>query len=452
MKPKHTFNLRGVFRNPPVLIIAAYLAVLLLGTSLLLLPFAVQSGVAADPVTALFTATSALCVTGLTTVTTLTYWSFFGQAVILFLIQVGGLGIMTAAGGLAMVLRRRISMPNRIVLAEEKNAPRPGGMARLIHFVLVATFAIELTGTCLLSFRFIPIFGWKNGLWKAVFQAVSAYCNAGFDLIGEASLISWNKDVLVLFATALLIILGGLGFPVYRDIMRQKRWRRYRLHSKITLLLTAFLLLSGTFSFWLLEHRNAGGVLQSLSIPRQWMNAFFQSVTCRTAGFYSIPQSSLTQASCLIAIALMFVGGSPVGTAGGVKTTTLFTLLHSTRKEIGRRRNASVFDRRLPAGLMTRASAIVMIAALWCSAGALILSIAEPQTPFLDSLFEVISAFGTVGLSRDLTPSLGYLSQSVLITTMLFGKIGPLTVLYALSAKPVTTTTFEDAEESILIG
>ena len=202
-------------------------------------------------------------------------------------------------------------------------------------------------------------------------------------------MISWNKDVLVLFATALLIILGGLGF----------RLPRHHEAKTLAPLSASFqdhtsadrILLLSERSVWLLEHRNAGGVLRNPVNSRQWMNAFFQSVTCRTAGFYSIPQSSLTQASCLIAIALMFVGGSPVGTAGGVKTTTLFTLLHSTRKEIGRRRNASVFDRRFPAGLMTRASAIVMIAALWCSAGALILSIAEPQTPFLDSLFEVIS-------------------------------------------------------------
>lgn len=324
----------------------------------------------------------------------------------------------------------------------------------MIRFILAATFTLELAGAILLAIRFVPRLGWGQGIWKAVFHSVSAFCNAGFDLMGETSLSAWHSDTTVLVTMSLLIILGGLGFPVYRDIITKKRWRNFRLHTKIVLTVTGVLLVSGTFLFWLLERHNMNS-LGGFSLAGQWLNAFFQSATCRTTGFSSFSQASLTQASCLIAITLMFIGGSPVGTAGGVKTTTIFTLLHNMRNEVGRvksKKKGAVYGRRLPGELTMKASAIVFIAILWCAAGVFILSIAEPHVPFLDLLFEIISAFGTVGLSRDLTPTLGVGSQLVLIVTMLFGKIGPLTVLYALSSKRGITTTFKEAEEPIYIG
>lgn len=451
MKEKSMFPQRGIFRNPTMLILAAYLAAFLLGTILLLLPISTQSREITSPLTALFTSASALCVTGLTTVTTAAHWSLFGQVIVLILIQLGGLGVTTAAAGLAMVLGRHISMQNRMLIAEEKNAPTPGGMARLIRFILAATFLMEAVGAILLAIRFVPVLGWGQGVWKAVFHSISAFCNAGFDLMGTTSLSAWRSEPLVLVTIALLVILGGLGFPVYRDMMTKKRWKHFRLHTKIVLSATGILLVSGTVLFWLLEHNNIA-TMGSLSLPGQWLNAFFQSTTCRTAGFSTFSQASLTQASCLIAITLMFVGGSPVGTAGGVKTTTMFTLLHSTRGEIGRGKRKAVYGRHLPGELTTRASAIVLVAIIWCAIAAFIVSIAEPQVPFLDSLFEVVSAFGTVGLSRGLTSTLSVTSQLTLIVTMLFGKIGPLTVLYALSTKPSGTTIFKEAEESIFVG
>lgn len=448
--PDHSF-MEKLLRKPPLLILAGYLLVLFLGASLLLLPAASRQGRVTSPLTALFTACSALCVTGLTTVTTAVHWSSFGQVVILLLIQLGGLGIVTAATAILMALRRPLSMQERMVIAEEKGAATPGGMARLIRFILAVTFLFEGLGVILLAIRFVPRMGWGQGIWMSVFHAVSAFCNAGFDLLGPSSLLDWQGDGLVLLTLSFLIILGGLGFPVYRDLKEGKRWRHFRLHTKIVLTMTALLLLLGCLLFQLLEG-GSGGAWAQLPVARQWLNAFFQSVTCRTAGFASVPQASLSQASVLVAIGLMFIGGSPVSTAGGIKTTTVFALIRNTQSQINPKRGGAIFGRRLPGELMAKASAIALIAVTWSSAAVFILTVCEPQLPFIDGLYEVISAFGTVGLTRNLTPTLGTASQLTLILTMLFGKMGPLTALYALGSKKRPTSTFKEAEESIVIG
>lgn len=440
-----------LFQRPPLLILAAYLLALLLGTLLLTLPLASREAGATSLLTALFTATSALCVTGLTTVTTAAHWSLFGQLVIFFLIQLGGLGIATAAAGILMVLRKPISIQDRLVIAEEKGARSPGGMARLIRLILAVTFSVEALGALILAFRFVPLMGWGTGLWMSLFHSVSAFCNAGFDLLGASSLQTWQGDGLVLLTLAFLIILGGLGFPVYQDLKEKRGWRELRLHSKIVLSLTAALLLGGSLLFWLLE-RGPGGVLASLPFGQQWLNAFFQSATSRTAGFASLAQISLSQASGLVTVLLMFIGGSPVGTAGGVKTTTLFALFQNTQSQFNRKRGLIVFGRRLPSDLLTKASALVLVAASWSLLALFILLLCEPKMALMDGLFEVVSAFGTVGLTRDLTPGLGPVSQITLILTMLFGKIGPLTAIYALGSGKRPSSHFKEAEESIVIG
>lgn len=428
-----------------------YLAVVALGTALLSLPFATASGKGASLMEALFTTTTALCVTGLVTVTTATYWSLFGKVIILFLIQLGGLGIVTAAAGIAMTLNMRITMRSRLAIAAEKNAMTPRGMARLIQFVLSATFTIELAGAVILATRFVPVFGWKRGLWYSVFHSISAYCNAGIDILGDSSLELWASDVIVILAISLLIILGGIGYPVYRDIISRRRWKKFRLHTKIVITTTAVLLIGGTILFWLLEHNNPA-TLGKQPAGVQWLSAFLQSTTTRTAGFAGVSQGSLTHASALLSITLMFIGGSPVATAGGIKTTTLVALLVNTRAEATRRKETTVFKRRLPAEIARRAATIVLLSSLWCLVACFIITVTDPNVHFLDVLFEVMSAFGTVGLSRATTAIFSTGGQLVLIATMLFGKLGPLTVLYALVTKQRIETEFRQAEEHIMIG
>ncbi len=451
MKDPDSRLIKKLLRKPPLLILTGYLLVLLLGSLLLLLPMASRPGQVTSPLTALFTACSALCVTGLTTVTTASHWSVFGQLVILFLIQLGGLGIATAATSILMALRRPLSVQERLVIAEEKSSTGPGGMARLILFILAVTFFFESLGVIILAIRFVPRMGWGQGLWMSVFHAISAFCNAGFDLLGPSSLLDWQTDGLVLMTLALLVILGGLGFPVYRDLKDKRRWRDLRLHSKIVLSLTGLLLVLGTLGFQIMES-GGEGAWAKLPLAGQWLNAFFQSASCRTAGFASVPQQALSQASALLAIGLMFIGGSPVSTAGGIKTTTVFALIRNTRSQISPKQGNAIFGRRLPADLLAKASAIALIAVAWSSAAAFILTLSEPRMVFLDGLYEVISAFATVGLSRNLTSSLGTVSQLTLVLTMLCGKIGPLTALYALGSQKRPTTTFKEAEESIVIG
>lgn len=448
---KNNLPFKALLRNPPLLMTILYLAVVALGTALLSLPFATASGKGASLMEALFTTTTALCVTGLVTVTTATYWSLFGKVIILFLIQLGGLGIVTAAAGIAMTLNMRITMRSRLAIAAEKNAMTPRGMARLIQFVLSATFTIELAGAVILATRFVPVFGWKRGLWYSVFHSISAYCNAGIDILGDSSLELWASDVIVILAISLLIILGGIGYPVYRDIISRRRWKKFRLHTKIVITTTAVLLIGGTILFWLLEHNNPA-TLGKQPAGVQWLSAFLQSTTTRTAGFAGVSQGSLTHASALLSITLMFIGGSPVATAGGIKTTTLVALLVNTRAEATRRKETTVFKRRLPAEIARRAATIVLLSSLWCLVACFIITVTDPNVHFLDVLFEVMSAFGTVGLSRATTAIFSTGGQLVLIATMLFGKLGPLTVLYALVTKQRIETEFRQAEEHIMIG
>ncbi len=428
-----------------------YLVVEALGTALLSLPFATASGEGASLMEALFATTTSLCVTGLVTVTTATYWSLFGKVVILLLIQLGGLGIVTAAAGIAMTLNMRITMRSRLAIAAEKNAVTPGGMARLIRFVLGATFTIELAGAAILATRFVPAFGWKTGIWYSVFHSISAYCNAGIDILGDSSLVTWSSDIVVILVIAFLIILGGIGYPVYRDIMSGRRWKKFRLHTKIVLATTAVLLVGATILFWVLERDNPA-TLGNQTPGIKWLSAFLQSTTTRTAGFAGVPQGSLTHASALLSITLMFIGASPVGTAGGIKTTTLVALLVNTRAEAVRRKETTIFNRRLPAEIARRAATIVLLSALWCLAACFAITVTDPNVNFLDVSFEVMSAFGTVGLSRAGTAIFSTGGQLVLIATMLFGKLGPLTVLYAIVTKQRFDSEFKQAEEHIIIG
>lgn len=437
-------------KNPASLLFLMYLVVIAVGTILLCLPIATQQGVWTNPLDSAFTATSALCVTGLVTVTTWSHWSLFGQVVILLLIQLGGLGIMTASAALALMLKRRISMKDRLALAGERNALSVAGIVRLIKYILKATFLIEGVGAVLLAFQFIPQFGLADGIWKSVFHSISAYCNAGFDILGDYSLAGYSSNVLVLLVISSLIVLGGIGFYVYRDVLEEKHFKKLSTHSKIVLSVTGGLLLGGTLLFLFLEWGNPE-TLGKLSFGEKLLNAFFQSTTTRTAGFFSISQGGLTQAGAVLTIILMFIGGSPAGTAGGVKTTTFLTAFLDAKAEVKSSEDVIVFKRRLSNEVRRKATSIIFLAIVWCVGVSFLMMITDPDIAFVDSLYEVVSGFGTVGLTRGITPFLSAPGKLLIMISMIVGKLGPLTMFYAFTNKE-KTKKFREAEETILIG
>ncbi len=442
--------LQRLEKNPPRFFLIGYLLLIFIGAFLLMLPMAYSGEGKASPVIAVFTATSAVCVTGLSPVVTQTFWTPFGQTVILALIQVGGLGIVTAMALFGFLINRRFTMSSRLLMREEKNQSELTGMVKLIRFILLATFGIELMGIFLLSIRFVPLYGWQNGVYAAIFHSISAFCNAGFDLIGPDSLVPFQRDAYVLLTIAALIIVSGLGYTVYLDLITHKKGRRFRLHTKIALSATLALLIGGTLLFYFGEASN-GATLGHLSQPDRWLNAFFQSVTTRTAGFFAIPQNALQPVGLLTTLVLMFIGGSPMGTAGGLKTTTTVVLLLGAVSELRNAPETPVFQRNFPRRVTRSAFILFLLSLLWVLIVVMLLSFTEQGKALGDLFFEVISAYGTVGLTRGITGSLSSVGSLLVALTMLFGKLGPLTLLHALIPTSETPAN-RLAEESILVG
>lgn len=423
--------------KPAQIIILGFLFLILGGTLLLKLPFATNGAGSAPFLDALFTATSATCVTGLVIHDTALYWSPFGQVVILLLIQIGGMGVVTMAVAIFMFSGRKIGLKQRWVMQESISAPQVGGIVRLTGFILKAALAIEGIGALLLALRFCPQFGLGKGLWYAVFHAVSAFCNAGFDLMGESapfsSLTGYAGDPLVSGTVAILIVLGGLGFLTWHDVWTHRlRLARYRLQSKLILCVTAGLLLGGFLFFLLYEFRLPQW--QDLTAGERVLAAFFQSVTPRTAGFNTVALERLSQPSQLLTILLMLTGGSPGSTAGGFKTITLAILLLSIRAVFHRRGSAHCFGRRLPDDALRNASAIFLLYLLLFLAGGFLICCID-GLPMMAALFESSSALGTVGLSLGGTAALSTPSRMILIFLMYFGRVGGMTILYAVAAK-----------------
>ncbi|MGM9662652.1 MAG: TrkH family potassium uptake protein [Oscillospiraceae bacterium] len=421
--------------TPAQIIILGFLLLILVGTALLMLPFATRDGQGAPLLDALFTATSATCVTGLVLHDTMQYWSAFGQGVILLMIQVGGMGVVTMAVAVFMFSGRKIGLKQRWVMQESISAPQVGGIVRMTGFILKASFAIEGIGAALLALRFCPRYGPGKGLWFAVFHSVSAFCNAGFDLMGEAapcsSLTDYTGDALVNLTITALIIVGGLGFLTWQDVSKHGcHFRRYRLQSKLVLLTTALLLALGFAFFALYEFRQPRW--QDLTAGERALGAWFQSVTVRTAGFNTVDLTRLSAPAVLLMLSLMLVGGSPGSTAGGFKTTTLAVLLLNMRAVFRRSDNAHCFGRRLSDGTVRSAAAILMLYLLLFLGGGMVICCVE-GLPLLTALFEAGSAIGTVGLSMGVTAGLSVPSQLILIFLMYFGRVGGLTMIYAVS-------------------
>lgn len=429
-----------------------FFTVIAAGTILLMLPAASLKGEATGFVTALFTAVSASCVTGLVLVDTATYWSGFGQAVILLLIQIGGLGFMTIATLFSRLLRRRMSMRERGVMAESINTVRVGRIMEITGTIGLGTLIFELGGALLLSIRFIPEFGLGRGIWYSVFHSVSAFCNAGFDLMGVkepfSSLVSYSDDALVSITIMLLIILGGIGFLVWDDVRHKGlRWKRYDLQSKLVIITTLVLIFAGALLFFLIERNRMNA---DMPLGEQILVSFFSAVTPRTAGFNSVDTAALSDASKLLTVILMFIGGSPGSTAGGIKTTSVAVVLIFLFSGIRGRRGAYAFGRRIPDDAMKRSGMIVSTNLMLALAGALVLC-GTQSLPLSDVLIEVFSAIGTVGMSTGITRELSTLSALIVALLMYCGRVGSVSFAMALLERrmdpPVTYP-----EEQVTVG
>lgn len=409
------------------IIIIGFWGVIIFGTFLLMLPFSSRSGLATPFFEALFTSTSAVCVTGLIIHDTATYWSVFGQIVILLLIQIGGMGVITVAASFAMISGRKISLMQRSTMQEAISAPKVGEIVRLTGFIVRGTLVMELLCAAVMAPVFCRDFG-KKGLWMALFHSVSAFCNAGFDLLGVrtpfSSLTSYAANPVINFTIMFLIVVGGIGFLTWDDIRANRlHLRKYRMQSKVILCTTAVLLIVPAMYFYFFE-------FDDLTRKERLLSSLFQAVTPRTAGFNTVELTDLSEAGQFITIALMLIGGSPGSTAGGLKTTTIAVLFTTAISTFRRRENANIFGRRIDDDVVKNATTISLMYITLCCTGGLIISVSE-GLPMITCLFETASAVGTVGLSLGITPELKLLSRVVLILLMFFGRVGGLTLIFA---------------------
>lgn len=411
------------------LIILGFAGVILLGSILLMLPVSSLDKVPTPFHEALFTATSAVCVTGLVVKDTGSYWSLAGQTIILALIQIGGLGVVTVAASVSILSGKKISLMQRSTMQDAISAPKVGGIVRLTRFILRGTFLIEAAGTVLLLPVFMGDYG-KKGIWMSVFHSISAFCNAGFDILGTdssmfPSLTRYSGNILINLVIMLLIITGGIGFLTWDDIYTNKlNFKRYRMQSKIILMTTACLILFPTVFFYICD-------LTKLPMEKRLLAAAFQSVTTRTAGFNTINISEMSEASKAVMILLMLIGGSPGSTAGGMKTTTFSVLILNAIATFRSQENAGAFGRRLEYHVIKNAATIAMLYFALFFGGGIAISVYE-GLPLLDCLYEAASAVGTVGLTLGITPELHVFSQVVLIILMYLGRVGGLTLIYAV--------------------
>lgn len=442
------------------IIMISFLCVILLGSLLLSLPVSAADGEPVPYIDALFTATTATCVTGLVTLTTATAWSLFGQTVILLLIQVGGLGIITVMAGVMLALHRRMGLTDRLLLQDSFNLNSLSGLSSFLGRVILGTFAVEATGALLYMTVLVPEFG-PRGIWYAVFNAVSAFCNAGMDVIGENSLMNYATNPLVNTVTSLLIVLGGLGFPVWWDVLRviglsvRKRNPRFLSHltlqSKMALTATAILLFGGGLIILLLENNNPA-TLGSLSFFDKVQVALFQSVTTRTAGFATVDQAALTPATTALCLILMFIGGSPVGTAGGVKTVTVLVLAAYAFSTVRGKREVGLFHRRISRDALRKSVAVVGMSFLIAAVSTLLLAAVTPDRELADILYEAVSATATVGLSRNLTATLTTAGKLIVVVTMYLGRVGPISLAVAFGVTREKQNIVNNPTEPVSVG
>lgn len=434
------------------LIASGFALIILVGALLLTLPVSNRSG-QGNFLNSLFTATSATCVTGLVVADTYQNWTTFGQIVILCLIQVGGLGFLTLGAFISVLLKKRIGLHQREQLHESVNTLEIAGVVRLVKKIVVGTLVIELLGAVLLAFRFIPRFGMARGIYFSVFHAISAFCNGGFDLMGVSeaysSLVAFEGDVVVNLVIVTLILVGGIGFIVWDDVMRNKwHFRKYLLHSKIVIATTLILTIVGTILFLITENRAS---FAGMSPLEKLLGALFSSVTPRTAGFNTVDTASLSNAGKIITIVMMFIGGSPGSTAGGVKTTSIVVLLFYAGAMVLNREDINLFGRRLTEDVVKKANAVVIINFSLAIIAAVIIMILQPLLNFEDVIFEVLSAIGTVGMTTGVTRNMCAVSRIVLIVLMYCGRLGSLSFALIFAQKR-TSASVRQPQEKIIVG
>lgn len=433
-------------------LVIGFFMIITLGTILLMLPFATRDGEVTTLINAFFTATSATCVTGLVVYDTYSHWTLFGQVTILSMIQIGGLGFMSVATFLSLAMRRKISLKERGIIQEALNMPEIAGVVRLMKNVLFGTVLFELLGAIIFSIRFVPIMGLARGIYTAVFHSVSSFCNAGFDLFGRikpgSSLEYFNSDILINVVTMALIIIGGIGFYVWADIRRNGiHLKKYKLHSKMVISMTIALIIIPAIIFFVLERNHA---YKDFSTSQAIMSAGFQSVTLRTAGFSTVAPSKLTDSSALLGCVLMLIGGSPGSTAGGIKTTSFMILILGVFAMISKRDSITAFKRRLPHGYLSKVLAILTMYLSFALLSVGIICAVDP-IQLRESLFQVFSAIGTVGVDMTDTGALSNLPKIILSILMFFGRIGGLSLALAFS-KPITAPPVKYPTEKISVG
>ncbi len=436
-KEWHTmFKAKNLKLNYTEIIVVGTLLIIVLGGFILSLPVSSRDGTPTPFIDSLFTAGSAFCVTGLVIYDTYTHWSLFGQIVILTLIQIGGLGFMTIITLFSMFLGRKIGLKERRLLMESANTLKIGGIVLLIKKILIRTFIFESIGTLLLTIRFYPRMGLKEGLYNGIFHSVSAFCNAGFDLMGKyrqfSSLTSYADDITVNITIASLIVIGGIGFVVWDDIAHNHlKFRKYQLHTKIVLVTTAFLVFGGALIFFVIETNYS---MAGMNLKEKILASFFQSVTPRTAGFNTITLNKLSEGGSLLTMILMIIGGSPGSTAGGIKTTTFVVLVVTALASAKQSPDITIFKRRLETDSLKKASAITVIYMSTALISVILISAVQSFT-LEEIMFEVFSAIGTVGLTLGITPSLNAFSKIIITLLMYGGKVGVLSVAVVIAER-----------------
>lgn len=440
------------------IILFSFLIAVLVGAVLLSLPISSATGEWTPFVDALFTSTTATCVTGLVVVPTFSAWSTFGHIIILFLIQIGGLGVITVVSLLAMMFHKKMGLSDRLLLQDAFNLNTLSGLSRFVKKVVLGTFLVEGIGALLYMTVFVPEFGLK-GIWISVFTAISAFCNAGIDIIAPDSLAGYVHNPIINLTTCLLIFFSGIGYIVWWDVIRVLKLRKKRkikvlkaltLHSKIALTTTLVLIFGGALCIFLFEYNNPQ-TMKDFTLYQKIQASFFQSVTTRTAGFFTVPQENLSNGSALVSVLLMFIGGSPVGTAGGIKTVTVAVVVAAAIAAIKNQKDVTMFNRTLSKEAISKAVAVICTSFFIMFISTLLLS-AVTDASFLDILYETVSATATVGLTRNLTGSLNTIGKIIIIATMYFGRVGPISLAIALNLKKQNPNIIKNPVEDISVG
>ena len=443
------------------LIPISFIAAILIGTLLLMLPVAKAGEGSADFTTASFTSTTSVCVTGLVVVDTFSYWSLFGKIVILCLIQIGGLGVISITSILMLVVQRKFSLSQSLLLHDAFNMDSISGVLHFLLLVFKGTLLVEMFGALLYMVSFVPKFG-PVGIWYSLFTSISAFCNAGIDILGPDSLIGYQNEPYVLFVTIFLIVMGGLGYVVWIDVFRtfrhgiRKRFsfitimKRLNEHTKLVLMLTFCLILIGALFVFILESDNPA-TIGNMSVGDKAVNSVFQSVTFRTAGFAAVPQDGLRESTSFIGCILMFIGGSPVGTAGGVKTVTFFIVILNAISFIRNRKENVVFGRKVTSDMIHKATAIVVVS-LFITLCFLVALMVSDEVSLVDGMYETFSATATVGLSRALTPTLSVVGRWIIIVAMYLGRIGPISMALFFSYDTESQNKVKHAKGRFFIG